>query len=170
MTKNTRNGLIIAGVVVAMGAFLVVFGDEGKKPQPPRFELPPKSDADYMADHVRDATSAAKQVLSERFKAPSQVEYLDRRLRLVKDNFALVSVTLDAPNSFGVKLRSNWCYILEFLPPRGKEFTWNKDLGVWQCSEHVDRDDLLARQAVVGWPGARDALTAKARENETARR
>lgn len=167
MTKNTRNGLIIIGIVVAIGAAGVVFRSDDDHPRRPGASS--RADAERMEDNARDAPYVAKQVLESRFKAPSQVEILDRKLLAQKENFALVSVVVDAPNSFGVKLRSRWCYILKYLPPRGDKFVWNDALGVWECSGGIDPNALLIRQTAVGWPGVASPATAETRENTGAK-
>ena len=171
ITTGAWLGMTLIGLCIGLYGLSTLMGDDGRKERAQaRAATPPETDADVLVRNTKEAPYAAKQVLASRFKAPSQVEYSDRKLLLQQNNFALSSVVVDAPNPFGVKLRSKWCYILEYKPPRGREFAWSDQFGVWKCQGEVDASDLLVREAAVGWPGAQEVLAAEAKKAPAKRR
>jgi hypothetical protein len=165
-------GVIAIGVIfVGFCAHMISDDEMGAKERLPTGPVaPPEDDSEVLSRTTHsEAKYCAKSILSKRFKAPTQVEFSERTLIEQEKNFALVSVVVDAPNSFGVKLRSTWCYIVRFEPPRGEKFVWDTNWGVWECSRPADRTDVLGRKAAVGWPGAQEALEAEARTKRTKR-
>jgi len=124
---------------------------------PARPTPPVESDHDYLLRTTkREAKYDGEELIKKFLKAPTQAKFSDRELVEQLENFALVSMTVDAPNSFGVMLRQRWCAILSYNPPRGKGYTYSKSMGAWDCSDGLDKKDLLIRKMTVGWPGARE--------------
>lgn len=121
-------------------------------------DSPPETDEDRLIRTTKtDSPYAGEQIIKTFLKAPSQAKFSDRELLKQNGNYALVRMTVDAPNSFGVMLRQKWCALLYYVPPRGGTFKWHTTTGGWQCSDgFLDEDDLVRRELAVGWPGAAD--------------
>lgn len=160
---HVRLGVVILfriGLIASFPICGVLAGCEQDHYSPPASYRHEPTDEERLRSAIDDAPYAAEQVLAGVLKAPTQAKYSDRKLMRQEGNFALASVTVDAPNSFGVRLRSRWCYILKYEPPRGARFTWNKIFGVWDCSGGIDETALLTRMAGSGWPGSGEKLEA----------
>ena len=159
MTTKRRHLLAFVSLA-GFAAFAAATGDDRQRATAPA--SPPESDAEKLIRETKQtAPYAAAQILSKRLKAPTQAKFSDRKLVEQKDNFALVSVVVDAPNSFGAMLRSTQCYIVKFEPPRGANFSWNQEFGVWDCSTGIDEQDLLVRKVAAQWPGSTGEFEAR---------
>lgn len=164
-----RLGMLVViafGIVFATCAGFYCLGglaDRGTTASTPHATEPEESDHDILLRKTKnDSDYAAQEVIKAFLKAPSQARFSDRELLDRKENFALVRMTVDAPNSFGVMLRAKWCAIVSWQPPRGESFNWSKVDGAWECGDdQLDRDQLLWREGVSGWPGAAEELAAR---------
>jgi hypothetical protein len=159
------------GCLGAVGLFFVVvyligrFSPTDKPPAArdvPRAAPPVESDRDALLRTTKsESPYAGEEVVKEFLKAPTQAKFSERELVRQNDNFALVRMTVDAPNSFGVMLRQTWCAVVVFQPPRGEHFQWNKTFGGWPCEGDMGDDKILMREAAANWPGASEELSGR---------
>lgn len=159
------------GCLGAVGLLFVVvyligrFSPIDKTPmarEAPRAVAPVESDRDALLRTTKsESPYAGEEVIKGFLKAPTQAKFSKRELVRQNDNFALVRMVVDAPNSFGVMLRQGWCAVVVFQPPRGEHFQWNKTFGGWPCDGDMGDDKILIREAAANWPGASDELAAR---------
>lgn len=119
------------------------------QPQSPK---PIDQHARLMATVTGESRYAAQEIVGKRLKAPSQAEFVEAEVMDTLENYALVYLVVDAPNSFGVKLRAGYCVVLWYQLPDGKNFLWNKQTSVVTCDDKPDVDAIYALKLVNGWP------------------
>lgn len=152
MKDRTIGVLFVAGAVVA---YALAFNNS--PPEAAAVAATPPSVEDPHTRLVRtvrsEAKYAAQEIIGKRLKAPSQAKFVTKELVEASENFALVYLEVDAPNSFGVRLRQSYCVVLNFDPPTGETYRWSNVMGVVSC-EHgsPDEDTRYALKLANGWP------------------
>jgi hypothetical protein len=148
-------GLALIGAMVAVGCV----NKSLKSQKRSAVSVPAETDQEVLRRETKTTSPyAASEIISKQLRTPTEAQFTERTLVESQDNFALVSVIVEAPNSFGVKLHQTWCTIIRFEPPRGARYVWHQSTGAWECSAGIDPKDLLVRKVAIEWPGAAGAL------------
>lgn len=101
-----------------------------------------------QASNNEMAIHYARERVKERLKAPTQADFIDTKLVAGREDTCYVAwVTVDAPNSFGVKLRQNY---LVSLKMKGDSVFWNRDYVVQESSGPPTQDEVWGAAVLNG--------------------
>jgi hypothetical protein len=104
LAKNTKfTTLVFLGVVVVPILYLFAYGERTPKQVPPMAAVTP-------TDHSSSAFTRCQRYVRDRLKAPATADFpfLDRKTWKFDDDVYVVKSYVDAQNSFGAMLRTNW--------------------------------------------------------------
>ena len=96
------------------------------------------------------AVASAKTLVAEYLKAPSTAQYQSIKNIDQSGQYYLIHVIVDAQNSFGAMIRSNYLVCIELT--EGNRFRFNANFAVQECSNPPDEMIISVVKRLNGWP------------------
>ncbi len=126
-----------------------------KMPEPEEKKLPgyaTGNDFPSPEELGKNAVYYAEKPILEQLKAPTMAKFSDRELIDIKDGYAFVRMKVDAPNSFGVMLREEYCAVV--CLESADKFSWRKGIGAVPCEQIQEPSKKFSFLAENRFPGA----------------
>jgi hypothetical protein len=103
-----------------------------------------------MDDPAVQVTGAAENLVKAQLKSPSTAEFQDEKVLERSSDYFLVYISVDAENSFGTKLRSQFLVVCQMSD--GTHYQYDKQNAVQSCQNPPTDDEIAMTKTLNNWP------------------